>query len=329
MNRRHFTIGAAVATIGLAGPGGRLQAQPAWTPNRPLRLVVSAAPGSTPDATARPLAELMAQSLGQPVIVENRPGAGGIVGIESVARATPDGYTMGLATQSQMVFNQHLFSKLPYDAVRDLQPVIRLASVALVLAAHPSVPADTFPELIKLARARNLPLQIGVPLPGTPPHVVALLLQSEAGIRLESIPFKSGTDAVAACRSGDIPLILEAPPVVAPHVIAGRLKALAVTGSVREPILPNVPTVGEALGRSVSGETWFGLVLPQGTSPEVVARLQRAAATALARAELRKVYNDFGWRIIDGSSPSEFSAVIREEGPRWGEIIRKAGLKID
>jgi len=127
-------------------------------------------------------------------------------------------------------------------------------------------------------------------------------VQSEAGIRFDSIPFKSGTDAVAACRAGDIPLVMEAPPVVVPHVTAGKLKALAVSGSVREPLLPDVPTVGEVLGHSVAGETWFGLVVPRGVGAEIVARLQGAAAAALGRPDLRKIYNGFGWRLIDGSS---------------------------
>jgi tripartite-type tricarboxylate transporter receptor subunit TctC len=314
MDRRRFTLAAAGAAITGSAPGARAQA--VWNPSRPLRIVVSAPPGSTPDAAARPMAELMAQTLGQPVVVENRPGAGGIVGIESVARAAPDGHTLGFATQSQMVFNPHLFARLPYDPVKDLQPIARVASVALLLAAHPSLPANTLPELVALAKSRATPLQIGVPLLGTPPHV-------------DSIAFKSGVDAVAAARSGELPLVMEAPPVIAPHVTAGRLKALAVTGTVREPVLPNVPTIGEALGRSVAGETWFGLVAPQGTPAEAVTRIQRAAAAALARAELRKLFGEFGWRLIENSSPAEFAAVVRDEGPRWGDIIRKAGLKLD
>ena len=327
MQRREFTVGALAALSGLGGiESARAQTQ--WTPSRPLKLVVSAAPGSPPDVTARPLAEQLSASLGQPVVVENRPGAGGIVGMEAVLRSAPDGYTIGLASQSQMVFNPHLFEKLPYDPVRDVQPVIRTASVAIVLVAHPSLPADSLKDLMALSRTRPTPLHIGVAPLGQPPHVLGLLAQSEAGLKLEWLPFKGGVEAVAACRAGDIPLAVEAPSTVAQHVKAGALKALAVTGTVREPTLPDVPTVSEILGRPVPGETWFGLVLPRGTPAEIVARLQRDTAAALARPEIRAVYSRFGWRLIEGSSAEEFAATVRDEGPKWGEIIRKAGVKL-
>ncbi len=328
MQRRDFTLAALASLSGAGSILNSAHAQSPWSPNKPLKLVVAAAPGSPPDVTARPLAEQLSASLGQPVLVENRPGAGGIVGMEAVLRSAPDGYTIGLASQSQMVFNQHLFEKLPYDATRDVQPVIRLASVAIVLVAHPSVPADSLRDLVTLSRNRPNPLQIAVAPLGQPPHVLGLLAQSEANLRLDWLPFKGGVEAVAACRAGDIPLAVEAPSTVVPHIKAGTLKALAVTGTAREPTLPDVPTISEILGRRIPGETWFGLVLPRGSAPEVVARLQRDAAAAIAKPEMRAVYSRFGWRLIDGSSPEEFAATVREEGPRWGEIIRKAGLKL-
>ena len=328
MQRRDFTLASLAALGGFAGTSITAHAQSPWAPTKPLKLVVAAAPGSPPDVTARPLAEQLSASLGQPVLVENRPGAGGIVGMEAVLRSAPDGYTIGLASQSQMVFNQHLFEKLPYDATRDVQPVIRLASVAIVLVAHPSVPADSLRDLVTLSRNRPNPLQIAVAPLGQPPHVLGLLAQSEANLRLDWLPFKGGVEAVAACRAGDIPLAVEAPSTVVPHIKAGTLKALAVTGTAREPTLPDVPTISEILGRRIPGETWFGLVLPRGTAPEIVARLQRDAAAAIAKPEMRAVYSRFGWRLIEGSSPEEFAATVRDEGPRWGEIIRKAGLKL-
>jgi tripartite-type tricarboxylate transporter receptor subunit TctC len=328
MQRRDFTLASLAALGGFAGTSITAHAQSPWAPTKPLKLVVAAAPGSPPDVTARPLAEQLSASLGQPVLVENRPGAGGIVGMEAVLRSAPDGYTIGLASQSQMVFNQHLFEKLPYDAARDVQPVIRLASVAIVLVAHPSLPADSLRDLVTLSRNRPNPLQIAVAPLGQPPHVLGLLAQSEANLRLDWLPFKGGVEAVAACRAGDIPLAVEAPSTVVPHIKAGTLKALAVTGTAREPTLPDVPTISEILGRRIPGETWFGLVLPRGTAPEIVARLQRDAAAAIAKPEMRAVYSRFGWRLIEGSSPEEFAATVREEGPRWGEIIRKAGLKL-
>ena len=328
MQRREFNAGALATLAGLGGGLRSARAQGQWTPTRPFKLVVSAAPGSPPDVTARPLAELLAATLGQPVVVENRPGAGGIVGMEAVLRSAPDGYTIGMASQSQMVFNPHLFEKLSYDPARDVQTVIRLASVAMVLVAHPSLPADSLKDLMALSRTRPNPLQVGVAPLGQPPHVMGLLAQSEAGLRVEWLPFKGGVEAVAACRAGDIPLAIEAPSTVVQHVKAGTLKALAVTGAVREPLLPEVATVSETLGRRVPGDSWFGLVLPRGTPTEIVARLQRDAAIALARPEMRAVYTRFGWRLIEGSSAEEFATTVREEGPKWGDIIRKAGLKL-
>ena len=327
MQRREFSAAALASLSGLAGLGAA-HAQSQWTPTKPFKLVVSAAPGSPPDVTARPLAELLGATLGQAVVVENRPGAGGIVGMEAVLRSAPDGYTIGMASQSQMVFNPHLFEKLSYDPARDVQTVIRLASVAMVLVAHPSLPAESLKDLMALSRTRPTPLQTGVAPLGQPPHVMGLLAQSEAGLRFEWVPFKGGVEAVAACRAGDIPLAIEAPSTVVQHIKAGTLKALAVTGAVREPQLPEVATVSETLGRKVPGDSWFGLVLPRGTPAEIVTRLQRDTAMALARPEMRAAYTRFGWRLIEGSSAEEFAATVREEGPKWGEIIRKAGLKL-
>jgi tripartite-type tricarboxylate transporter receptor subunit TctC len=328
MQRRDFTLGSLAALAGAVALPGPARAQAAWSPARPLKLVVSAAPGSPPDITARPLAEQLTTTLGQPVLVENRPGAGGIVGMEAVLRSAPDGYTLGLASQSQMVFNPHLFDKLPYDPVRDVQPVIRTASVAIVLVAHPSLPANSLRELMALSAARANPLQVAVAPLGQPPHVLGLLAQSEAGLKFDWLPFKGGVEAVAACRAGDIALAVEAPSTVLPHIKAGTLKALAVTGTAREPSMPEVPTVSEILGRRVPGETWFGLVVPRGTPAEIVSRLRRDTALALARPDMRAVYDRFGWRLIEGSSPEEFTATVRDEGPKWGEIIRKAGVKL-
>lgn len=328
MQRRHFSIGGIATLAGLGATTHSAWAQTGWSPNRALKLIVSAAPGSPPDITARPLAEQLSATLGQSVLVENRPGAGGIIGMETLLRSAPDGHTIGLASQSQMVFNPHLFEKLPYDPVRDLQPVIRTASVAIVLVAHPSVPANSLKELMALSASRANPLQVAVAPLGQPPHVLGLLAQSEAGLKMDWVPFKGGVEAVAACRAGDVALAVEAPSTVLPHIQAGTIKALAVTGTQREPSLPDVPTVSEILGRRVPGDTWFGLVVPKATPTEIVARLRRDTALALTRPAIRGVYDRFGWRLIEGSSPEEFATTVRDEGPKWGEIIRKAGLRL-
>jgi len=306
-----------------------VSAQEKWLPKKPIKFIVPAPPGSTPDATARPLAEKLSEDLGQAVVVENRPGAGGVIGMESVIRSAPDGYTIGLATQSQMVFNPFLFEKLSYDAAKDVQPITRIASLALVLAAHPSLGVSNLKDLIALSKNRiNNPIQIGVPLLGTPPHVISLLMQNELGIKLDVVPFKGTAEAVSACRAGDVSLVLEAPPAIIPHVKDGKLKALAVTGSTRESQLMDIPTVSEVAGKLVPGETWFGLIAPMGVPIEIIAQYQRSLMTALAKPELKTLYANFSWRIIEKSSPQEFNAVIKEESSQWGQIIRRTGIKL-
>jgi tripartite-type tricarboxylate transporter receptor subunit TctC len=303
--------------------------QEKWLPKKPIKFIVPAPPGSTPDATARPLAEKLAEDLGQSVVVENRPGAGGVIGMESVIRSAPDGYTIGLATQSQMVFNPFLFEKLSYDAQKDVQPISRIASLALVLASHPSLGVSNLRELIALAKSRaSNPIQIGVPLLGTPPHVISLLIENELGIKLDTVPFKGTAEAVAACRSGDVSLVLEAPPAIIPHAKDGKLRLLAVTGSSRELQIPDIPTVSEVAGKGVPGETWFGLITSMGVSNDIIAQYQRSLANALGKADLKNIYANFSWRVIEKSSPQEFFSTVKEESAQWGQIIRRTGIKL-
>jgi tripartite-type tricarboxylate transporter receptor subunit TctC len=329
MDRRLFVRNSlAVASISMIQVNV-LFAQERWQPKKPIKFIVPAPPGSTPDATARPLAEKLAEDLGQAVVVENRPGAGGVIGMESVVRSSPDGYTIGLATQSQMVFNPFLFEKLPYDATKDVQAITRIASLALVLAAHPNLAVSNLRDLIALAKTRaSNPIQIGVPLLGTPPHVISLLIQNELGIKFDVVPFKGTAEAVSACRAGDVSLVLEAPPAIIPHAKDGKLKILAVTGSSREPQIPEIPTINEVAGKFIPGETWFGLIAPAGVPLDIISQYQRSLSTALSKPELKALYANFSWRIIEKSSPQEFNNVIKEESSQWGQIIRRTGIKL-
>lgn len=325
MNRRRFAC-ASLASLAVGALTVSSHAQS--YPTRPVKLIVPAAPGSVPDATARPLAEKLSLGLGQRVVIENRPGAGGILGMDMVAKAAPDGYTLLLANMSQLVFNPYLFAKLPYDPTRDVQPVTRLASVSMVLAVHPSLSANSFAEFKALARTQPGRLQYGVPPLGTPPHVLALMLQRAAEIRLEPVPFKGSAEAVAGAVSGEVPIVVEAPPVVAPHVRAGRLRALVVTGSEREVLLPDVPTMTEVGSPSGSADTWLGIVVPAGTPRPVIDRLNAEVGRVMADEEVRSMYGKFGWKPL-ASSPEEFAAVIRADTERWGKLIREAGLRLE
>jgi tripartite-type tricarboxylate transporter receptor subunit TctC len=296
-------------------------------PARAVTLLVGGAPGSVPDLLARPLAERLAAALGRPVVVENKPGAAGGIAMAALARSAPDGHTLALATMSQAVFNSYLFSRLAYDPLQDLEPVAPLATGAMVLAAHPSFAGQTLADFVAAARAAPGGLFLAVPQLGSPPHVVALFLARAAGISLTVVPHKSGADAVTAVLTGSVPLIMEAPTSIAPLVQAGSLRALAVTGAQREPLLPKTPTVSEE-GLKVQAEAWIGLVAPRGTSPVIVQRLNRELATLSQAPEMRTLLARLAFRPLS-SSPEEFGRLIREEHARWGPAIRDARLTLE
>lgn len=296
-------------------------------PSKAITLLVGGAPGSVPDIMIRPIAERLSALLGQPVVVENKPGAAGSIAMAALIRSTPDGHTLGLATMSQAVFNTYLFAKLPYDALRDLEPVAPLVTGAMVLAAHPSLAAGSFPEFVILAKSQPGKLFVAIPQMGSPPHVVGLLLNRAAGIEVTFVPHKSGSDAVAAVLSGEIPLLLDAPTITSPHILAGKLKALAVTGRQREALLPQTPTAMES-GVNAPGEAWFGLVVPAGTPAAVVQRLNREVTTLMAAPEMSNAMAKLGFRTLTSSSDA-FRSLIKEEHAKWGAVIRASGLKLE
>jgi tripartite-type tricarboxylate transporter receptor subunit TctC len=297
-------------------------------PARPIHLVVGGGAGSITDSVARPLADRLGAVLGQPVVVENRPGAGGIVGMEAVARAAPDGYTIGLATMSQVVFNPFLFAKLPYDPAKDLAPIANLVSGPMVVATHSSHPIGSMRDLINAARAQPGKIHYAVPALGSPPHVVSLLTWKAANVSLTVVPFRGGAEALANVLSGEVPVLFDAPPIIAAHVKTGRLKALAVTGEARDPSLPDTPTLTEAGVEGVKGDAWIGLVAPAGTSPAIIKKLNGEVAGVLASEEVARAYRGAGWRIRSGS-PEAFGDQIRDDRALWGAVIRESGIRLD
>jgi len=310
--------------VSLATP--RVSAQP--YPSRAIKLIVGGAPGSVPDTMARPVADRLAVALGQPVVVEDRPGAAGIIAMEALSRSAPDGYTLALATMSQAVFDSYLFSRLPYDPLRDLEPVTTLVTGSMALAAHPSFPARSLQEFVALAKTQPGKLFISMPQTGSPPHIVALLLSRATGIEVTMVAHSSGTDAINAVLSGEIPLIIDAPTIISPQVQAGKLRALAVTGRQREDALPDTPTVRESGFPTVDGEAWIGLVAPAGTPAAVVRRLNGEIATILRTAEMQNLMARLSFRIMT-STPEEFRKLIRDDHTKWSAVIRNAGLKLD
>ena len=297
-------------------------------PNRPVKILVGGVAGSVPDALVRPVAERLAGSLGQPVVVENRPGAAGILAMEALVRSAPDGYTLAVSTMSQAVFNPYLFSKLPYDPLRDLEAVAPLATGAMVLAANTAFEGTSLRDVVEIAKCEPGRLFIAMPQNGAPPHIVALLLNRSLGITPTMVPHKSGAEAIAAVISGQIPLVIEAPTLIAPQVRAGRLKAILVTGRERERELPDVPTARE-LGLAVDGgAAWIGLVAPKGTPKAIVDRLNRELARVLGTPDMQAMLDRMSFRPLR-ASPDEFTATIVRDHARWSEVIRSANLRLD
>jgi tripartite-type tricarboxylate transporter receptor subunit TctC len=322
--------GLMLGTLALSGsliPAAASAAAQTY-PERPVRFLVGGAAGSVPDTISRLIAERLAKRLGQPVVVDDRPGASGIIAMRALVSSPADGYTIALATMSQAVFNSYLFSKLSYDPLRDLEPVSPLVSGSMVIVANPRFPADTFAAFVARANAHPGEILFGTTALGSPPDVIARFLMRAVGANVTFVPFKSGPEGVNGVMRGDIQLFVDAPLIVAQQVKAGSLKALVVTGHARDRELPDVPTVAEAGFPAILGEAWIGLVAPAGTPSEIVQRLNLEIAVVLQDPNLRSRLEALSFATVTGS-PAQFRALIRDDHARWGTVIREAGLKLD
>ncbi len=326
VTRRGLMLGTLALSSSLMPDACWAAAQP--YPARPVRFLVGGAAGSVPDTVARLISERLAKALGQAVVVEDRPGASGIIAMQSLIVAPADGYTLALATMSQAVFNSYLFSKLSYDPLRDLEPVSTLVSGSMVIVCNSRFPANTFGEFIAQARTRPGDVLFGTTALGSPPDVIARFLMRAVGVDVTFVPFKSSPEGVNSVMRGDVQLFVDAPLIVAEQVKARSLKALAVTGHVRERELPGVPTVAEAGFPAILGEAWIGLVAPARTPPDIVEQLNRKITGVLQNPDLRTQLETLSFVTVTGS-PAQFRALIRDEHARWGAVIREAGLKLD
>ena len=326
VTRREALVGAASLGVATTRPFASARAES--YPARPLHLLVGGGAGSVPDMVARLIGDKLSLLLGQPVVIEDRPGAGGIIAMQGLVGSSPDGYTLALATMSQAVFNSYLFTKLPYDPLRDLEPICPLVLGAMAVAAHPSVQAGTFGDLVSLAKARPGKFSIGTASNGSPPDVVARLLTHVAGIDLAFIPFRTGPEGLTAVMRGDVQLFVDGPPIIAPQFKAGAVKVLVVTGRVREPELPDVQTIAEAGFPSAQAEAWLGLVARAGTPREIVARLNHEIEGVLAASDVQQRLSVLSFRPFIATS-DEFANLIREDHKRWGPIIAEAGIRLD
>lgn len=326
MTRRRAIVGTAALATTVMRPFAFARAES--FPARPLHLLVGGGAGSVPDMVARLIGDKLSVLLGEPVIVENRPGAGGIIAMQGLVGSSPDGYTLALATMSQAVFNSYLFTKLPYDPLHDLQPICPLVVGAMAVAANPSVPAHTFGELVALAKAHPGKFSMGTASNGSPPDVAARLLAHAAGIDLAFIPFRTGPEGLTAVMRGDVQLFVDAPPIIAPQSKAGAVKVLVVTGRSREPELPDVQTVEEAGFPEARAEAWLGLVSPAGTPRETIALLNGEIKKVLAAPDVQERLAILSFRPFIATA-DEFANLIREDHKRWGPIIAEAGIKLD
>jgi tripartite-type tricarboxylate transporter receptor subunit TctC len=304
---------------------GAVLAQTAF-PSKPVTIVVPFPAGGALDIVARALAEEMRKPLGQPVIVDNRAGAGGTVGSALVARAAPDGHTLLLGSVATHAIGPGVYRNLTYDALKDFAPITQVTASPLLLASSATLNVKTLAELLAAARAQPGKLNYASTGNGTAVHLAGAMLQSAAGLDVVHVPYKGGPQAINALITGEAAFMVVNVELVLPQVAGGKARALAVTGNRRLAILPEVPTMGEAGLNGVDATTWFGLFAPAGTPKDVVDRLQRDAATALR--SLKDNFAKQGDEVI-GSTPDEFAAHVRAEHAKWGKLIRDLGVKIE
>lgn len=297
-------------------------------PNKPIRWIVPFAAGSLLDIRARFIAQRLPETLNQHVVIDNRPGAGGVIGTQLAALAVPDGYTIALGTITTLAIDPALYTKLPYDALRDFIPVILVASGPLVVIVNPAMPVANVRELIALARGKPGQITYGSIGNGSSQHIGVELFKHLTGTDMRHIPYKETAAAVADLLAGRIDMMFESQPAVEQHIKSGRLRALAVTERTRSVGLPELPTLAEAGVDGYEYSGWNGVVAPARTPHEIVDQLHDAMAHVLAQKETQDNFRFTGSRP-GGGSMSEFSAHIRAENQKWAEVIRTAGIHLD
>ena len=319
---------ALVGCIVVAALNLPAAAKDASWPAKPIHIIVPGGVGGVTDIRARWLADRLGPRLGQSIIVENKPGAGGNIGTEIGARSTPDGYTLIIVHQGTMTVNPHLYSHLGYDPIADFAPITRIGVGPLLLAVNPDVPVTTVAELVRLAKAKPGRLSFGSPGIGTPPHLAGELFKRMAGIDTVHVPYQGGGKEVSDLIGGHITYSIEGMTVQLPQVKAGRLRPLAVTGPRRVASLPDVPTMAEAGIPGYEFLGWVGIAAPAATPKPIIAILYREISAILATAEAREWFAEIG--ADPGADPPEaFAASIRAEHAKWGLVIRELGIKLE
>ena len=319
---------AALIAWALLGTAAAQQTQERTYPAKPIRLIVTFPPGGSADITARVLAARMSERLGQSVIIDNRPGAGGNIGLDLVAKAPPDGYTIGVGAAGALAVNLSLYAKMPFDPQKDFAPVGMVAMIPFVLVANPSFPASKLSDAVAAAKARPGALSIAHGGNGTAMHLSAELLKQMAGIELALVPYKGSGPAAADAAAGQLPLAIADIPASIAFIKSGRLRALGITSAKRSVALPDVPTFAEAGVAGYESTGWFGIVAPAGTPAAVIERLNAELQAALNDPEIRQRVVASGAEPAPGTA-AEFRSLIESEIPKWAKVIQISGARVE
>lgn len=320
------TFAAVLTAAGLVVSGGA-HAQQKY-PVKPVRLVLPFAAGSAVDVLARLYAQRMSESWGQPVLVDNRTGANGIIGTEIAAKAPPDGYTVGMGNIATLAINPGLYPKLPYDVLRDFVPVSLAATISNCLVVHPSLPVKSVKELVALAKRRPGELNYASGGVGSAQHIPMELLKAMTGINIVHVAYKGLTPAFNDVLAGQVPMMVSGVVTALPHHRSGRLRILATTGTRRTSATPEIPTVAESGLPGYEADSWTGFLVPKGTPPDIVSRLNAEIVRVSQLPDTRERLVAVGFEVI-GSTPEAFAALIKNDTARLGKVIREAGIKAE
>ncbi len=316
------SIAFMAAALLLAPLGAAAQAYP----SKPIRLVVPYAPGGAASAFGRILSDRLSQSLGQPVIVDHRPGGGTVIGNDFVAKSAPDGYTLTMGTVSSHAMVVSLNTRVPYDPEKDFAPISLFASLPFVLMAHPSVPATSVRDVVAMAKAKPGSLTFGSAGNATSNHLAGELFKSRAGIDMIHVPYKGSAPALADLLGGQISMMFDLTATALPQIAGGKVRALAITSPRRSPMAPDLPTMAEAGIPGVEVVSWFGLLAPAGTPPAIVNLLNAEVVKAMQLAEVKTLMAGLGAEPIT-NTPQEFAAYISAERAKWAGVVKQAGIK--
>ena len=297
-------------------------------PSRPVRLVVPFPAGGTTDILARAMAEKLSGALGQQFVVDNRPGAGGNIGSDIVAKSQPDGYTLLMGTVGTHAINPSLYPKMPYDHVKDFVPVVLVAGVPNVLVVNPTVPAKTVAELIALAKEKPGTINFASSGNGTSIHLSGELFKLLAGVQIAHVPYKGSAPALTDLIGGQVQIMFDNLPSALPHIKGGKLRALAVTSSKRAPALPDLPTIAESGVAGFEASSWFGILAPAATPRDIVQRINAEANKALHAPDMREKLLAQGAEAV-GNSPEFFADYIRTETVKWAKVVKDSGARVD